>query len=159
MREKWLAGGFSLAMLGAVIWPVIENWRPHPRDTFPLSYYPMFSARRGEREKVTYVLGIDRNGQRRTIPYDLIGVGGFNQVRRQVRQIVARGQAETLCSAVAARVAPLYPDIVRVIVVTGTYNLDRYFAGDRSPLKEVVHAEVCCASPGAPDGWAHAREA
>ncbi|NJM08485.1 hypothetical protein HC891_23350 [Candidatus Gracilibacteria bacterium] len=48
-----LARGFSMVLVGAVLAPLIENWRAAPRDNFPLSYYPMFSARRSKRSKFT----------------------------------------------------------------------------------------------------------
>jgi len=40
------ASVFGLSLLAAVLWPLRENWRAARRDSFPLSYYPMFSARR-----------------------------------------------------------------------------------------------------------------
>lgn len=145
IREKWLAGGFSLALIGAVLWPVVQNWRRRPRDNFPLSYYPMFSAKRSQRVRVTYLVGHDAHGQRRIISYKLAGPGGMNQVRRQIRRIVRQGRADQLCRAVAGRIAHAqagpWADLVTVQVVTGTYRLDDYFSGKQSPLSEVVHAE------------------
>lgn len=144
-QGKWLAGGFSLAMIGAVLWPLAENWREQPQDNFPLSYYPMFSAKRSKKAKVSYLVGYDSRGQRHILSYKLAGSGGMNQVRRQIRFLVKNGHAEKLCHNVAERVAQqrkgVLTDIVRVQVVTGTYRLDTYFQGDRRPLSENVHAE------------------
>ncbi|NOK59665.1 MAG: hypothetical protein GFH27_549285n189 [Chloroflexi bacterium AL-W] len=144
-QGKWLAGGFSLAMIGAVLWPLVENWREKPQDNFPLSYYPMFSAKRSKKAKVSYLVGYDSQGQRHILSYKLAGSGGMNQVRRQIRFLVKHGYAEKLCHDVAERVAQqqtgILADIVRVQVVTGTYRLDTYFHGDRQPLSEQVHAE------------------
>jgi len=45
----------SLAMIGAVLWPVHQNWRARPQDSFPLSYYPMFRAKREAIETFHYL--------------------------------------------------------------------------------------------------------
>lgn len=152
IRNRWLAGGFSLGLIGAVLWPIVQNWRETPRDNFPLSYYPMFSHRRGKRASVTHLLGLDAAGRRIPIAYGLIGPGGFNQVRRQLRTVVERGGAAALCQEVAPRVRAAHPEIVTLRVVTGTYTLHRFFGGDREPRAEEVHAEVCCTSAAMPQG-------
>jgi hypothetical protein len=145
IKGKPLAIGFSLAMIGAVLWPIIENWRKESKDDFPLSYYPMFSAKRSKRSKVTYLVGRDAQGQRSVIDYKFAGRGGMNQVRRQIRRLVAQGQADKLCRSVAANVARTQNgslnDIVTVQIVTGNYRLDDYFSGNKHPLSETVHAE------------------
>src|SRR5437867_6184718 len=102
-RGKRLAVLFSLAMVGAVLWPIQQNWRANPRDSFPLSYYPMFSAKRDEVETFYYVLGRDAEGTRYYIPYRIIGSGGGNSVRRQLRKIINEGHASDLAQAVAKR--------------------------------------------------------
>lgn len=144
IRNRWLAGGFSLGLLGVVLWPITQNWREKPHDDFPLSYYPMFSHRRGKRASVTYLLGLDAEGRRIPIAYSLIGTGGFNQVRRQLCKVVERGGAAALCREVAPQVRAAHPELVTLRVVTGTYTLDRFFGGDRTPRAEEVHAEVQC---------------
>jgi hypothetical protein len=152
IRNRWLAGGFSLGLLGAVLWPIAQNWRPEPHDDFPLSYYPMFSRRRGKRASVTHLIGLDAEGRRILIAYRLIGPGGFNQVRRQLRKVVARGGAAALCQKVAPRARAAHPEVVTLRVVTGTYTLDRFFRGDRAPRSEEVHAEVHYAPAAAIEG-------
>lgn len=152
IRNRWLAGSFSLGLLGAVLWPIAQNWRDTPRDDFPLSYYPMFSHRRGKRVKVTHLLGRDAAGRRIPIAYGLVGPGGFNQVRRQLARIVARGGAAALCAAVAPRARAAHPELITLQVVTGTYALDRFFGGDRAPHTEELHAEVHCAPAGVAEG-------
>lgn len=154
IRNRWLAGGFSLGLLGAVLWPIAQNWRAKPRDDFPLSYYPMFSHRRGRRVKVTHLLGLDAAGRRIPIAYGVIGPGGFNQIRRQVRALVERGEAAALCARVAPRALAAHPELVTIQVVTSTYELDRFFSGDRMPFKEAVHAEARCAPAVTTEGKA-----
>ena len=73
-------------MVAAVFSPVAENWRDHPSDGFPLSYYPMFSRQRGEVYRQTHLVGVDAENNRILIPYRFAGAGGFNQVRRQINR-------------------------------------------------------------------------
>lgn len=146
--EKRLAVGASLLLVAAVLLPVRENRRRPPRDGFPLSPYPMFSAKRSKRHRETSLIALDAAGQRVPIPYTYAGVGGLNQVRRQINRAVARGDAADLCHRVAARLAAAPPagrtDLVAVQVVTGDYDLRGYFAGRKTPVAEVVHATVDC---------------
>lgn len=144
VEDARLARAVTLAAVGAVLWPIKENWRAEPRDSFPLSYYPMFSTRRPKRVSITYLVSVDDQGRRRHVPYLYAGRGGLNQVRRQINRMVRSGQAERLCEAVAAELArrpdARCPNVVTVQVVTGRYRLASYFAGDRAPLSERVLA-------------------
>lgn len=141
---RMFAAGFSLLLVGATLSPVAEHRRKKPKDNFPLSYYPMFTERRGETEKVVYLKGVEARGNGRPISFKYAGSGGLNQVRRQIRQVVRRGRAEELCRTVAAKVArrneaPL-ADVVEVQVVTGEYHLADYFRGrSTTPVSEVIH--------------------
>src|SRR5436190_13657790 len=102
-RGKRWAAVFSLAMIGAVLWPIHQNWRKQPHDSFPLSYYPMFSAKREPVEYFFYLVARDEQGARHYVPYQLIGPGGHNSNRRQIRRIVNEGRAADLARAVARR--------------------------------------------------------
>jgi hypothetical protein len=142
VRGKGLAGAASLLTIGAVLWPVTQNWRKEPKDGFPLSYYPMFSAKRSERARVHYLVGLGTRGERQPIPYTYAGTGGLNQVRRQINRVVRGGRADTLCRIVAAKVAreERFAGVVTVQVVTGEYPITDYFTGKRNPASERVHA-------------------
>ncbi len=144
VRGKGLAGGLSLLTIGAVLWPVTQNWRKIPKDSFPLSYYPMFSAKRSKKATVHYLVGLGARGERHLIPYTYAGTGGLNQVRRQINRVVRGGRADTLCRIVAAKVAQEEEDrfggVVTVQVVTGEYRLTDYFTGNRDPVSERVRA-------------------
>jgi len=146
--EKRLAAAASLAMVGAVLVPLIENWREKPKDSFPLSYYPMFSAKRPKRVKLTYLVGFDAAGARYTLPYAYAGSGGLNQVRRQIVRAVADGRADVLCAHVAAQVAHVQPvtptEVITVQVVSGSYRLKDFLAGKKEPVSEEVHATATC---------------
>jgi hypothetical protein len=144
VRDKRLARLLSLILVAALLRPIAENRRARPRDSFPLSYYPMFSLKRSARSRVTYLVGIDAAGGRRLLPYTCAGSGGLNQVRRQINRAVREGWADALCQRVAASPALGRPgpfaDVAEVQIVTGSYRLADFFAGDKGPRSERVVA-------------------
>lgn len=133
---------FSLALIGAVLWPVQENLRKEPRDNFPLSYYPMFSNKREPIEEFWYVVGRDAHGQRHYVPYKWIGDGGGNQVRRQIRRIMNEGRATELAENIAQRVArrdrPPWSEVASISVIRGKYSVDDFFHGRKEPVSEKI---------------------
>ncbi len=143
-RNRSVARCISVLVVLIVLSPVVENWRKKPRDSFPLSYFPMFAEKRRPEMKVTYLVGLDGAGNRHKVPYNFAGNGGLNQVRKQIAAKVRRGEAEDLCGKVAQKLAlresKPYADLAEVRIVTGKYSLDGYFTGDKSPQGEVVHA-------------------
>src|SRR5215207_9043175 len=137
--RKWIAGAISIVLMVAVMSPVLENWKKDPQDDFPLSYYPMFSFEKSDRQRVTYLVAHDSGGRRFLLPYRFAGQGGMNQVRRQMNKLVDRGQASRLCRNVATRVArsgDLPRDLVNIQIVTGTFLMTEFFAGNRVPVSE-----------------------
>ena len=145
-RDKLMALTASAGLLAAVLTPIRQHWCEAPRDGFPLSYYPMFTAKRRRHGSVTYLLGTDANGMRRLLHYSYLGGGGLNQVRRQLRRIVAEGRADEAAAIVAAALeaTPRRRDryVTRVHVVTGRYRYGDFFAGQGDPASEVVHSTV-----------------
>jgi len=144
VQEKALAGAASLLTVCAVLWPVVQNWRKKPKDNFPLSHYPMFSAKRPKSASFTYLVGLGAGGKRHLLPHTYVGAGGLNQVRKHIRKAVVGGKADELVRLVAASLAldveERFSSVVTVQVVTGKYRLQDYFAGKRTPAREVVHA-------------------
>lgn len=141
------AGAISLAVIAAVLSPMVQNWRARPKDSFPLSYYPMFTASRGEATRITYLVGVDGEGKHHPLHYTLVGKGGLNQVRRQINRMKDEGRADKLCEQVAQKVArrkgKRHRSMVEVRVVTGQFNFNDYFlAGSKAPKNERIHA-VC----------------
>jgi len=136
----------SAALLGVVLGPLRQNWRSTPRDGFPLSYYPMFSARRWRTGTVTHLVGVDAGGGTRLLHYRHAGTGGLNQVRRQIRRCVAGDRAHALAESVAGSIArsrsAADSGITQVRVVSARYDYDAYFAGNRVPERETVHASA-----------------
>ena len=142
--EKGLAGLFGAFLVGAVLWPVVENWRERPTDSFPLSYYPMFSLKRADATTVRYLVGLDARGERRLLPHTCAGTGGLNQVRRQINKLVRADEADALCKLVAADVAARdgepFSETVTVQVVAGRYRLADFFADKRGSVWERMEA-------------------
>ena len=141
-RGKCFATCFSLALVGAVLWPLHENWREKPHDSFPFSYYPMFSAKRRATETFYYMVGRDAEGKRYLIPHSFAGHGGLNAVRRQIARIVREHRADELACTVAEQLASRergrWSKIVSVSIVTGRYRVDDYFHGKKDPLSEKI---------------------
>lgn len=157
--KRAAAGCTGLALL-ALLSPAIENWAATPRDSFPLSYYPMFSLRRDASFSGDTIVAYDGAGARTLVPYRFAGTGGFNQVRRQIRAKVKDGRAGDVCRKVARRIArsglgAAHP--VEVRVIRATVREAEFFAGNRSPAKEVVQAS--CAVPPARQTLSQASEA
>ena len=143
--ERLAVGAFSALLVGAVLAPIRQNRRAEKRDGFPLSYYPMFGARRPARHTVHHFRGIDSAGGFVTVPYTCAGIGGFNQVRRQIHRIVQEGRAEELCVQVAAEVATRHRlrAVRRLQLVMARYDLDDWFLDTtRAPVRLKVLAEV-----------------
>lgn len=148
MSSKLFASIFSLLVLFAILLPIRENWQKKPQDSFPLSYYPMFSLKRGETNSLNYFVGYDINGNRHYIPYNYIGNGGFNQVRRQINKQCRKGKEARLTKKVARRLAKCkeqpFNGLERVELVNGTYHLETYFLTDnKMPLEEkILHTQI-----------------
>ena len=145
LRSRSAATLFSLALLLLLLSPIRENYAAQPVDSFPLSYFPMFSHDRGETYKTSYVVGLTADAERITVPYRYIGSGGFNQTRRQLRKIIHDGGSARLCDQVAERVArssrKSFQDVVEIQVLEGRYVLDDYFIRqDKTPDKEKQYA-------------------
>ncbi len=148
MSELWKQRlGPVLAIVftvGLVLSPITQNWSQKPKDNFPLSYYPMFSAVRGETYTSPAMVGWTAAGERRVVPYTFAGSGGLNEVRRQVRTRIQERKAKQLCRKVARRVArssrPEMAGIERLQIVMATHNLDAYFHGDKRAVKEKLYA-------------------
>jgi hypothetical protein len=135
----------SIGIVALVFLPIAENSRWRPRDSFPLSYYPMFSSARPEVLEVTYVVGIDADGNRSLIHHRYVGSGGLNQIRKQLKRTVKQGpeNSQALCQSIARNVArrDRMRELCEVRIVTGKYRpADRFLLGIAQPLEETIHA-------------------
>ena len=146
VTEKRLACFSSIVIVLLVLLPLAQNIRSEPRDCFPLSYYPMFSSRRDDDVTLRYVIGMTAQGKRKIVPYWVVGRGGMNQTRKQIRNAVKRGEAYELCESVARNVARRkscrYRSLTHVAVVTAKFRLSEYIRGNTTPDSLRIEAKV-----------------
>jgi hypothetical protein len=131
---------FGVGLLLAVLWPIL---RDPPRDGFPLSNYPMFSADRDTAEAdIGHVVGFSREGRHRPVTPAIVGSEEVMQAFQTVKLAIGRGDAVELCRQAAERVQadPAYADLERLEVRTDRYDALAYFAGDTKPRRTQVHA-------------------
>lgn len=127
--ERAGAAVVCATVVAAVLSPLWQYRRPRPErvDGFPLSWYPMFSARRRRRAWVTYAVGVCADGERRYLPSGALGPGGINQVRRQLHRVAVReNRPDDYATALARRVAPREDcaQLVRVEILRTRMDLD-----------------------------------
>lgn len=143
-QSKGLSILFSITLCMIVTWPAQENFKEKPKDSFPLSYYPMFTTFRPPEYAVSHPAAADINNKVYNLPFTIAGSGGFNQTRRQISRSVRDGHAQLLCDNIAAKIphidlrtdAPLKS----VAIITSVYNLEAYYKGEKKPLKRIVRA-------------------
>jgi hypothetical protein len=157
MDDRWCRGEragaalFSVMVLAGLLSPVLQYRRPPAErvDGFPLSWYPMFSAKRRRRAWITHAVGVDSAGRRRYLPLGALGAGGLNQVRRQLYRVAVRECRPHDCAgALAARVAGRHDctDIVGVEVVRTRFDLDACLLGRHVHGESTVLAAARVAS-------------
>lgn len=145
-KGRWIAIAASVITMVVILFPVRHNWTENPRDGFPLSYYPMFTAKRGAKTVLHHAVGVTKDGQRINIPGGYAGAGGMNAVRRQMRAMYRNGRAEQLAERVAERLQgsrfAKEHSIVSVEVVKSEYAIQSYFEGRHDPQERQVAATV-----------------
>ncbi|MEE8601643.1 hypothetical protein [Euzebya tangerina] len=125
-----------VTVVGAVLAPIANQFRAAPRDSFPFSHYPMFSARRGHDIGLSFVRGVRADGTFVPLDSRLAARGGMNQERKQLAAAARRRtRARKVASRVARRIArrDLHLDVVAVEFVRGRFLLAQYF--DDAPLE------------------------
>lgn len=138
-QRTWVAAG-TVGLLVALLWPIVQD---PPRDGFPLSNYPMFSAdRRTAEAEIGHVVGYSREGRHRPVAPAMVGSEEIMQAYQTVRLAIRRGDAQALCRGAAERVRadPAHADLERLEVRTDRYDALAYFAGDTKPRTTRVHA-------------------
>jgi hypothetical protein len=141
-----IAGLVSGGVVGAALWPLRQYLRPSEDrvDSFPLSYYPMFSVRREQHGTVSYAVGIREDGSRCRLPHGVLGPGGVNQVRKQLSRAVSRGRATEHAELIAGFVAEHVDllNIVTVEIVRGRFDFDACLLNRKVEGEETVLATV-----------------
>jgi hypothetical protein len=125
-------------------WPALENFEDKPEDSFPLSYYPMFTTFRPPEYAVSHPASADINNKIYNLPFTIAGNGGFNQTRRQISRSVRDGSAQLLSDNIAARIPQMNlqtdAPLKSVAIITSVFNLEAYYQGNKKPLKRIVRS-------------------
>ncbi len=142
----------SFAMSLAIMSPVKKEWRGVANDSFPLSWFPMFSKPRKEFETIAYMVGILPDGTRRVIPSRHFVQGGMNQARRHVWKYAKyRAKSMQLCQKAAARMGRYNRGsksrMVQVQLLRGKFSREEFFR-DRQPLPVSDQVRAACHVPG-----------
>ncbi len=147
LSTPWMAI-VTLVAVAAMIGPVL---RQPPRDSFPLSTYPMFSSLIEPITAIDLAVGIDTNGDDVRLSPELIA--GTDEViiaGSTLRQAVRAGTAADLCAEIAQRVADHGDSsVVEIQIRTDTLDaISWYASGDagRQPVERIVRS-VCEVRP------------
>ncbi len=136
--HRLIALVFSVVLAAAVVSPL---FRSPPRDSFPLSSYPMFSGRLQAVNNVSTIVGRTADGSRKLLsPLVISGSDEVMQALIDVSLAVYTGDAATasLCAAAADRVSD--DEVVALEVITERYDAVGFFSGAEEPLATSVHA-------------------
>ncbi len=142
----------SVFLLGAVLYPL--QTKP-PRDSFPLSTYPMFSKARPAFISVGHVMAVGKDGREEPIPPNIVGGGEVLQAKVAIRNTIRRGRnaVRELCRKVAVGVAgdDDWSWVTAIEVRTDRYQVAGYFSGGHKPVSSRLHTR--CDRDGKPLRW------
>lgn len=140
----------TVAWLGGLLWPL--RW-PRGRDDFPVSPYPMFTAKRDVVAPVNQVLWLradeDATRSGRPVPSDLIAQGAVLHAATELARAIAGGRAAELCARVAQHMdVGAYDRAAAIAVVTSVYDARAYLLDPHlPPLSRTVHARCVARAP------------
>ena len=131
----------GLLSLGAMISPVFKE---PPRDSFPLSDYPMFSTVR-EAAFLQVAIGVDAEKSEERLPPAIVASREVMQVAQTLRRAVYQNRSGPLCREIAARVAEdsALAHIERVRIESRLFDPATYFSQPRGdePIERRRHAD------------------
>lgn len=133
MREALHAYLISAGAVALVLSPLA-----HGQDGFPLSTYPMFSARRPAVATIARALAASADGEEISLSPRLVsGSSEPMQAVSTVNRAFASGTpaAEALCRAIADRVGTEKPEALEVRLELIEVDVEGWFAGERSPRR------------------------
>jgi hypothetical protein len=151
MTKTW-ARLLTLGLLLTILGPIYEPLRGARGDSFPLSWYPMFSRARPALEPVTYMLGLTASGERHVVHSKHHVQGAMNRARRQlVRLAKTKKTSREICEHVAERFSRrrrgTMSQVVQIWLVKGKFDLHGYFSGgNKAPVSERIR--WACQVPG-----------
>ena len=135
----------SAVVLAITLAPAL---REPPRDSFPLSDYPMFARARGV-SSLDVVVGFDEVGQLHRVPPSAVANAEVMQAAQTIAHAVRERRARALCAEVAARVAadPRLGAIQRLEVQSRRVDFHRYFVDDEGATPLRVRRRAACEVP------------
>ncbi|MAY80462.1 MAG: hypothetical protein CL930_06705 [Deltaproteobacteria bacterium] len=150
--NKTMVTLLSAALTFSILAPIKEGWRGVYGDSFPMSWYPMFSKPRRPLERITYMVGVYPDEKRTVIPSTYFVRGPMNQARRHVAKYGRNStKSMELCERAAKRIAKAetgrQSKIVQVRLVRGSFSREDYF-GRRKKLPVVDYVKAACDVPG-----------
>jgi hypothetical protein len=136
---------FSVLVVAATLSPAL---REPPRDSFPLSTYPMFSSV-PKRAWLDVIVGFDTAGTEHRIPPQLVANIEVMQAAETIRRAVRHRRAPQLCAEVAARVAadPDFDHVVRLEVQRRKFDPLTYFTSSPSERLLDLRRRARCEVP------------
>lgn len=144
MRKAW-ALIVTFGLIVAVLLPIHPDFRGPRGDSFPFSWYPMFSRPRPDPEWANYIVGTGPDDLRVYIPSRYFVKGGMNQARRQLDYLVTNHRtAKETCRRAAENVArsknERFAKVDQLVVARGFFHMEEYFSkGNKLPVHEKVY--------------------
>jgi hypothetical protein len=132
----------SALLIAATVWPAL---RDPPRDSFPLSTYPMFSSVR-ERPWIDVVVGFDADGNQHRIGPELVANAEVMQAAQTISKAIKRKHARQLCEQIAARVSDslAHLDVVRLEIQSRQFDPRAYFVSETGKVPLRVRRRASC---------------
>ena len=148
LMYKSIAILLSLLLSFALLSPLKKEWRGEDGDSFPLSWYPMFSKPRPELEKISYMVGVLSDGSRRVIKSTYFVRGPMNQARMQVSKYAQRKKtSDELCNKAAGKMSKRkrgpQSRMGQVRLVRGHFFREAFFGADQELLEKDVVMAAC----------------
>jgi hypothetical protein len=144
--ERWFAIVVSAVTLACVLLPL--TWKA-PRDSFPLSSYPMFARdRRSATLHAIYAVAVDADETRHWVPPALVANREVLQARAMLERASRGGRksVQALCEAIAGRVAAAKGELagaVEIRILRGRHDSIAYFEnGALGPEKRLGECRV-----------------
>ncbi|HEY6560703.1 MAG TPA: hypothetical protein VI072_25665 [Polyangiaceae bacterium] len=146
--SRWVAYTFGLGLAAAVVSPGL---RGSARDSYPLSTYPMFAARR-DNPRLYIAEAVAADGSRSRLEPDLLGTDEVMQAAALVRRAVQASEErmQRLCADIAERVRQHdgLGSVRYVELTSAEYEPIAYFVRRAEPDNRVLH--IRCAVQSAP---------
>jgi hypothetical protein len=122
VQPRLIGAIVSVVAIAATLEPLVRD--PARGDDFPLSTYPMFTAKRSGAQTFEYAMMVTGDGDRRTVGPGLVANYEVLQAQTAFQSAADRGERPALCARIADRIARDggLGDVVRVEITRGTHE-------------------------------------